>query len=119
MVVQADHQAVPQQPLRSLPLPRGQAGGVRGHPAELGRQLEAAEVLARGEVGVRGVAALRLSVSHRMPRPISSPSAATAGELVMNMGKPSAGEVMVSSVSVPSMLPTVPRTCPSVTASPT
>ena len=55
VVVQADHQAVTQQPLRSLLLSGGQAGRVRGHPAGLRRQLEAAEVLARDQVGVRGV----------------------------------------------------------------
>jgi hypothetical protein len=57
MVVQADHDAVGQQPPRSLLLLPGQAGGVGWHPPELGCQLEAAEVLSRGEIGVGGVAA--------------------------------------------------------------
>jgi len=67
MIVQADHEAVAQQALRPLPLPGGQArqAGPGGHPAELGGQLEAAEVLAGGQVGVRRVAAAgRRDVSH-------------------------------------------------------
>jgi hypothetical protein len=61
MVVQADHQAVAQQPPGPLPLPAGQArqAGPGWHPAELRGQLEAAEVLAGGQVGVR-----RVAVSH-------------------------------------------------------
>ena len=67
VIVQADDEAVAQQALRPLPLPGGQArqAGPRGHPAELGGQLEAAEVLAGGQVGIRRVAAAgRRDFSH-------------------------------------------------------
>src|SRR6202034_2993042 len=67
---QADHQALVQQPLRSLLLLGGQArqAGPRRHPAELGSQLEAAEVLSGRQVGVSRVASRRHRYSHaRIP----------------------------------------------------
>ncbi len=46
------------------------------------------------------------------------PSAATAGELVMNIGTPAAGAVIVCRSRAPSRLLTVPSSCPSATVSP-
>ena len=55
--------------------------------------------------------------AHRRPRrgylapsPSSRPSAATAGELVMNSSTPSSGALITSCVRAPSMLLTLPST---------
>src|SRR6266480_5009401 len=55
---------------------------------------------------------------YRAPRPRRRPSAATAGELVMNIGTPAAGAVIVCRRRAPSRLLTVPSSCPAATASP-
>jgi predicted acylesterase/phospholipase RssA len=76
-------------------------------------------LLAALESGREAVRALLARLpAQAAPRPSSSPSSATAGELVTKMTTPSAGAVTVSCTIAPSRLVTVPMTWPSVTASP-
>src|SRR5690242_9882608 len=60
----------------------------------------------------------RCSIAYFAPKPSNRPSAATAGELVTDIGTPGEGADSVCRTRAPSRLLTAPSNCPSATGSP-